>query len=1223
MIRSNFPSRRAFSLVISLIILTLLSVLVVGFLSSTQLDRTTAHAFLGKSQAELAATTGVNQAIALLREHITEYPDSATFWEQLTTGTGSDNLPVEGTMLYFHDQAPPDGAPVNIASPDTGNYTTTATTATTSKISIRSNPTTRYILPLMSRGLDANGQLLGAVKLDQKTSATSDKPVGEAATPLREITSTSDKGVFVDANCVDLNRARYNGDNVGWIGSPMPEIGAAPKAPRPFRARWIEMKEKAGADGKNDEGKDPRTIGRYAFWIEDESFKVNLNQLGSATTSRGNEWTELGKLKTAAADLAKTSLPAQLAALTPVQGVLRSGRYPVVADRDPIATAATTLRDTMLGQRVPDLRSFNQVPTNATSPVTGDPYRLADDLKFLATTTSASLNVSRQGSQRLNLNGIGFEKRWDNTAVTDADLKKGLDQVVATVRYHAPKFSQRFYRQLNSSSALVLNAENTVPPDTAAKPHRNIYLYKLAANLRDYIDPDSQPTLILDNGKIGPRTRQQLALPNNNGPSASEIWAQGKDSAPFLQEAITRYRSTFSTSSWELQIDYYMEFWNMTDRDLTAADLGPNPFLCVTNQMGWFTVGGGGRTLVATQTRPGALGNPIATDPLRATVVDIRNGVFVNGSAAPKGVVFKAGQCTVITTDPDYLGARKTTATAERDPVYSGPYNTANVYFCEKHLNGAAGSWPKSNRFYKGTTPAGATAIKPDFRDGGEDYVTEVILGNDAGYFEFHASPIAHGGGGKSTTATASPREDWYGGSLYGNSSGSASVSQLGDPRTNNEQLVYTRFTSGASVTEPDQSRYWNTTSAPRFSPGFPNSIGGSALYVNPHLGALWPGLVYPQAAPFPWPDYYRGWNDGGSAANPTRETAPARTFDGIVTDPITGALTPLAGQPPSALYSVGQLGDVYDPARLKGGRGSAGVEGSRGGGRTYRIGQHDDRVELTTPNSPSLAWASWRLVDFLSISNQIQLPGAININGLMRDCIRDKDGNPMLDAAGRQLGAGAALRAACYGMKIFSAARPNGTTSANSGKEGLNTTASTGEKTLDSEEPAKGAALAASLQNVIQQALKRMTDNDPGAAGYSNAKPYFGPFSERGEISELDAFSIGTNLLTGVKMDEAFDRTREELVRRLMELITTRGSVFSVYAIGQSINEGPAPRRLRTVTGTHRVKVTFQLQPKRDDGSDFRVVTESFDPTNASAIQARFAKPHHYDVQILQVSSS
>ena len=1201
---------RAFSLVVSLIILTLLSVLVLGFLSSTQLDRTTARAYLGKSQAELAAETGVNQAISLLREHLTEYPDSATFWESLNApgATAGKPVAVEGTMLYFNDQPPPDGHPVEITRPDTGSYTTTSTTATTSKISIRTKPTTRYILPLVSRGVDANGHLLGAVPLDQKRDV-----MGAAA--LTETTSFDGKGVFTDATGVDLNRARFNGDNVGWIGSPLPVPGENRTAPRPFRARWIELREKVNANGKNDDGKDPRVIGRYAFWMEDESFKLNLNQLSSAKTSRGSEWNELGQLRATPTDLVNPAippLPVQVAAFPPVQGLLRSARAPSVLDRDAVALSATTLRDALLGLRTPDLRTFNQVRTDATSFVTGGPYRLADEVKFLATTTSSALNLSRQGSQRLNVNGIGFDKRWDDKNVKDADVKKGLDQIVATARYHAPKFSQRFYRMVNSGSPLVLNDENTVAPDTAQKQHRNIYLYKLAANIRDYIDPDSQPTLILEQGKIGPRTRPQLALPDNNGPAPSEIWAQGKDTAPFLQEAVARYRSKITTGSWELWIDYYMEFWNMTDRDVTAEELGTNPFLCVTNQMGWITRGGGGRTLVATESRPGALGNPIATDPLRATVVDLRTGVFVNGTAAPKGVVFKAGQCTVVTTDPDYRGGRKTVATASGDPVFSGPYNDANVYYCEKHLNGGATGWPKSNRYYKGAMPTGATAIKPDLRDGGEDYVTEVVLGNDSGYLEFHASPIAHGGGSKDTTATV-PREDWYGGTLFGNTSSSATVAQLGDPRTNNEQLVYTRFTSGASVGEPDQSRYWNTTSDPRFSLGFPNSRGGSSLYVNPHLGNGWPGsvypAVYPQSAPFPWPDYYRGWNDGPSALNPTRETAPARAFNGIVTDSVSGLPT---GTAVNGLLSVGQLGDVFDAARLKGARGNAGVEGSRGGGRTYRIGQHDDRVDLTVPNAPSLAWASWRLADFLSVSNQIQLPGAININGLLRDCVRDKDGNPMLDANGRRLGAGAALRAACYGMKLYSVSRQNTSTSATSALE----------KVLDSEEPAANAALAAGLQNVIEQALKRMTDNDPAVTGYNAAKPYFGPFSERGELSELDAFGIGSALITGVKMEESFDRSREELVRRLMELITTRGSVFSVYAIGQSITEGPAPRKVRTVTGTHRVKVTFQLVPRRDDGTDFRVTAETFDPASPTAVQARFAKPHHYDVQILQVGS-
>jgi hypothetical protein len=56
-------------------------------------------------------------------------------------------------------------------------------------------------------------------------------------------------------------------------------------------------------------------------------------------------------------------------------------------------------------------------------------------------------------------------------------------------------------------------------------------------------------------------------------------------------------------------------------------------------------------------------------------------------------------------------------------------------------------------------------------------------------------------------------------------------------------------------------------------------------------------------------------------------------------------------------------------------------------------------------------------------------------------------------------------------------------------------------------------------------------------------------------------------------------------------------------------------------VTGQHAVKVTFALLPKKADGTDFQVKQETFAPSDAAAVQERFAKPDHYDVLFLQTT--
>jgi len=1115
---SQLPRRAAsgFSLVVSLIILTLLAILVVSFISTASLERTTAKAFVNKAGAEAAAETAVQQAISLLTEKITTYPDSATVWEPLTVQTdAADQLSspaTEGTMLYVNSNP-------NAITPQ---------------------DTKRYMIPLMSRA-DANGKaLLGGVEIvtNYKTKAAGDTK-------------------WTNSNSIDLNRPRYTGDTAGWIGKTGDNK-------RPVcRARWIDVK----TEGTSTQAE--KTFARYAFWVEDESFKVNLNQLGKTKRDLEVSVTPAG-----------TSSPGALPKEVPIQGILKNARLGTdEAARTTLADNVLKTREEMFGQRLFDLRSFNQADAT---------LNIGDEAKFYATVYSGGLNLSRHGAQRLNLNSLGFEVPL--TAQTDTKtIDTQLGRIVETIKYHAPKFGQRFYR--NSLTA-DRNAEPVTPT------YQNIYLYKLAANIRDYIDPDLQPTLINSNFKVVALAKPATAI-NSEGGSALNggIIAQGKDSGPFLQDNTVRYRTTFLNRQYTLRIDYYIEFWNMTDKPIYCKQLATPPldaagktypyslasaagtgdvFLRIANQQKWITSPGG-------ETLPGS---PSPNDfPSRDIELDLSNNVQMMSPsggtapiAAPNGIVVFEPGCTVITTASDFTttpAGANTDDAGTSSPAFSGGYNPRRMYLCQVKPGGGVLN-------YSGTVATNVTGIKPYFRNGtggGEDYETEIVLGNGLGVIDSHPCAIAMGGGAKvtgfdpATSQTTQNRDDWYGGTLFGNGT---SPSQLGDPRTNNEQLSSTFFVVG-STAQPDQTRYWNSVSANRFSIGYPND-----WYTNPQETNR-------------WPDNYRGWNkparvglSGGYRINSTYTKAAAIVANGN-------------------LDSIGQLGDVFDPARVVG-SGSFGIEGSRGGGRTLRIGQSDaypktgtsGLVDMSTVYKASQQWAAWRLVDFFSAvpkpatagvftekTDPLYRVGLININGVRRDN-------------------GAALRAACYGMKIQARAWP------------YSATALTDQyKDLDTDERTTATA-AAGLQNLITQAITRLSITAPDQPSY---------FRERGEISELDIFSQNTTannaaLLSGINMNDAFDRTREELVRRVIDLTTTRGSVFSVYAVGQSISVAKDANQTRHVTGEHWTKVTFALLPRKADGSDFRVAQETFIPSNSDQRTARFAKPDHYDIQLLQVST-
>jgi hypothetical protein len=114
----------------------------------------------------------------------------------------------------------------------------------------------------------------------------------------------------------------------------------------------------------------------------------------------------------------------------------------------------------------------------------------------------------------------------------------------------------------------------------------------------------------------------------------------------------------------------------------------------------------------------------------------------------------------------------------------------------------------------------------------------------------------------------------------------------------------------------------------------------------------------------------------------------------------------------------------------------------------------------------------------------------------------------------------------------------------------------------------------------------------------------------ERGEISELPLFNSGTNLAAPTDMSTIFDRGREEVVRRSIEMLTTRGSVFTVYAIGQTL--APDGR----VSGTARLKQVVEFTPVYTNAP--AAFADNFDPSVPEAVADRFAPPVNYSISVL-----
>jgi type II secretory pathway pseudopilin PulG len=666
-----------------------------------------------------------------------------------------------------------------------------------------------------------------------------------------------------DQNSYDLNHARFSGDTHGWIGAP-PGAAGRPS----YRGLWINLTDS-----------DSKVTGRYAYWMEDESFKANANYMGS--TPRGSS--TLG------------DNPNQV----PFQGILKAvlAGNPDSITLNTVAASVTSYRGQFPSSFFYNFRDINQVSGEST---------LADNAKFEATIFSGTSNLSRSGTKRVDLNKVVF------SSTDPVEIRKQLDEIINSITYHLPNFAQRFYRTGTDKNSLDV-------PSTGTPSHQTIYLNKVAANIRDYIDTDSQPTIVNnDSGlTINIGAAPTHSLPGGGASGTNEVIAIGKEAVPMMQEYMLRVKQdVFSnrlgtSATYKLEIDHYIEVWNLTDKDITVASLGPNPFLRIANQFGWDA---GGAT-------------DIPESPSRDFSIPLN--VFTNSGGAQ--LSFPAGTATVLTTDPTPLPSTFPGVDASR--VFHPP----------------AGTPADSYRVYQGVTQKKSgsnlridSIPRPVNSSNAADLETELIIGNDNGVLESFGAPAVYyitanvDDGSSNADSTRSDITQYYfrASSLKGNALG-ATPSQVGDPRTNNEQLSVTTSTANDDQT-PYKLEAWNSPSQ------IPNTTftALNSNYVNPTL----------------WTDYAKNVADAAHA--------PAVIANGPLT-------------------SIGQLGDVFDPVR------SIGVSGnilySRGGGRTLKIGQPDDLWDGNS-NSASREWTAWRLTDVFATTDAVQLDGRININGVNRD---------------------------------------------------------------------------------------------------------------------------------------------------------------------------------------------------------------------------------------------
>ena len=1076
-------------MVTTVIVVAVLAVVAVAFMQSTTTDRLSSRSVANYTRAQLAAEGGAAAAQAMVADLVKRYPDSATVWQNIGGGApnGTSN---EATVLYVRAQA----SATNLgASPAQFGGAVTI-----------------LAQPLVSR--------VGATPETFNTNPL----------PLSNVVSSVP---FPDNTAVNINATN--------AARPEPFVGSRsstnPGSPI-TAAQWIYLTQNGGPTNATNP-----YVARYAFWIEDESFKVNVNVATNGsrgTTSLGTNATEV-RIDGSWASSTNTQVKSASANFASIAALRGSAVYPQQGAVPSVLTAglAAGLTDSSA----------------------------ASEVKFLTTIHSAGLDLSRGGFKRFNINTI-----------TNGDKREALDRIIAAITNSnsSPLFGQRFYRTGANAAA---TANTNVSAD-----HAKIYLQKIAANIYDYVDSDDLPTIINNDSGFTLRTgRPQFGIEADgagggvDGPNS--VAAVGVENVPQLQEYAIHARilsmrhdpadpESFGYSStntnapvptqatYEIWIDHYFEFWNPGTRDYIAT----NAFLKIWDQPGW----------------DGASGD--LASPARE-----KNDITV---AIPNGTVFPAGGIMVLTTAPlneASLGGPSggiVSATNNFIPLNAAAGRKFNGTTSKLLINPSNAyvryQWPP--RF--NTEPRPADTNKVPFYD--RLFCIElpfkpeagVLIGNDLGlvtsFRGLTVTPQSAAGTAKFQLAVSNGyvldalshrsfvsgnNDNVRGSSLRGNSDATATPSMAeGDPRTLNEQLEF-----------------------------FSTPAGGGAGVNDTRFSVTWRGDSTDPNSPFPGTMTFGlpNTNYVASVTNLTTKWLDASSFRaGAASAPLFVRNGPM--------LSIGELGHITDPARDRGTNPLI----ARGGGRTLRVGQPEVGSAGSTPINASVwwyagnqtnvsrTWPSWRLADFFTTTvsganpsplgvwrstNGFTIPGLINPNGALRDN-------------------GAAIKAALFGLAGEPSPDPtNSGTQGASGFSGAN----------------------ANITNFVTNVIGRLTSAAAGVPpGALNA------FWERGEISELRLLNNGNALVNGLQMSNVFDRGREELVRRSIEMITPRGSIFSAYVLGQALQVSGATTN---VLSTARMKSTFEIIPR----ATAPATNDSFAPADAAI---RFAALTNYSLRVL-----
>ncbi len=463
-----------FALTITLVLMVLIAIVVVAYLVSTRIERSTSSVYANRLRAKIQADSGLAAAIHLLK-------DNTRYGNYITAMPAPVPAPAS---IYTEIYWPADTADTNhgVKADDYLQLNNAAGDILASRATTSSGP-----------GPDSR-PIPDAI------------PTGLAPTAAFSVTAPN----FASGTSYDFNQIVTIGSTTSRLVQPTPAA-----APPPAYGQWVNVRDA-----------NSQLVGRYAFFIEDESMKLNANYAGNNVGGSNMRVNDL------------SALPASTPA-SQIQELDPSAILPSAANR---STADTNLMN--LGN------ASSRLSTPLTLGLLGQWSNTSNtfpDYTRLATVLSEDDNTTARGWQRLDLNTL-------TSGVTGNTAKAAVATRIAN-----------WIRDAWTGQTSITSLQNY-------QMFGDDWLrQQIAANIVDYITADNVPT---DMGSVIP-SGFTVAVP-----------VIGFKKMPYLSGVNIVYQASGSTYpgsgvgtfSATVSMKVQFQFMNLYETDLDLANaMGNTP----------------------------------------------------------------------------------------------------------------------------------------------------------------------------------------------------------------------------------------------------------------------------------------------------------------------------------------------------------------------------------------------------------------------------------------------------------------------------------------------------------------------------------------------------------------------------------------------------------------------------------------------------------------------